>query len=151
MVEETYKESYNKEMDSFVEQKRQAVSLANSVGNLLLNKSVELVLFRNDLADTSVSEKIQLINYSKKVVNNPINIFDVAEMARIMEGMNLSASKIDIGKLAYQWIEQSEFDTKEEFLNSVLSGFLANDSNQVEPRDVVLFGLDVLVVWLLVS
>ena len=140
MVEETYKESYNKEMDSFVEQKRQAVSLANSVGNLLLNKSVELVLFRNDLADTSVSEKIQLINYSKKVVNNPINIFDVAEMALIMEGMNLSASKIDIGKLAYQWIEQSEFDTKEEFLNSVLSGFLANDTNQVEPRDVVLFG-----------
>ena len=65
MIEENYKESYNKEMDSFVEQKRQAVSLANSVGNLLLNHSVELVLFRNDLADTSVSEKIQLIDYSK--------------------------------------------------------------------------------------
>ena len=140
MVEETYKESYNKEMDSFVEQKRQAVSLANSVGNLLLNKSVELVLFRNDLADTSVSEKIQLINYSKKVVESPINIFDVAEMATIMEGMNLSASKIDIGKLAYKWLNQTEFDSKEEYLNSVLSGFIANDANQVEPRDVVLFG-----------
>jgi len=140
MVEETYKESYHKEMDSFVEQKRQAVSLANSVGNLLLNKAVELVLFRNDLADTSVSEKIQLINYSKKVVNNPISISDVAELARIMEGMDLSASKIDIGKLAYDWIMQDEFKTKEEYLGSILSGFIANDSNKIEPRDVVLFG-----------
>ena len=62
MVEESYKESYHKEMDSFIEQKRQAVALASSVGNLLLNHAVELVLFRNDLADTSVSEKIQLMD-----------------------------------------------------------------------------------------
>ena len=140
MVEETYKESYNKEMDSFVEQKRQAVSLATSVGNLLLNQSVELVLFRNDLADTSVSEKIQLVGYAKNVVNKPIKIKDVAEIAAIMETMNLAPAKIDIGKLAANWTEQTEFKTIEEFVNSVLSGFTLDKANSVEPRDVVLFG-----------
>ena len=140
MVEETYKESYNKEMDSFVEQKRQAVCLANSVGNLLLNESVELVLFRNDLADTSVSEKIQLMGYAKDVVNKPIRIKDVAEIAELMEGMKLAPAKIDIGKLAANWMEQTEFKTKQEFLDSVLSGFTLDKSNKIEPRDVVLFG-----------
>jgi glyceraldehyde 3-phosphate dehydrogenase len=140
MVEETYKESYNKEMDSFVEQKRQAVSLATSVGNLLLNQSVELVLFRNDLADTSVSEKIQLMGYAKNVVNRPINIKDVADIAATMDTMNLAPAKIDIGKLAANWSEQTEFKTIQEFLDSVLSGFLLDKANSVEPRDVVLFG-----------
>ena len=140
MVEETYKESYHKQMDSFVEQKRQAVSLATSVGHLLLNQSVELVLFRNDLADTSVSEKIQLMNYAKNVVNKPIHINDVAELASLMEGMNLAPAKIDIGKLAANWMEQTEFKTKQEFLDSVLSGFVLDKGNVVEPRDVVLFG-----------
>lgn len=140
MVEENYKESYNKEMDSFVEQKRQAVSLANSVGNLLLNHAVELVLFRNDLADTSVSEKIQLIDYSKNVVNKPISIQDVAELALEMESMNLAPAKIDIGKLAANWMVQSEFASKREFLDAVLSGFILDTDNSVEPRDVVLYG-----------
>ena len=140
MVEENYKESYNKEMDSFVEQKRQAVSLANSVGNLLLDHAVELVLFRNDLADTSVSEKIQLIEYSKTVVNKPISIQDVAELAAEMETMNLAPAKIDIGKLAANWMEQSEFSIKREFLDSVLAGFILDKGNTVEPRDVVLYG-----------
>ncbi|UTW65543.1 glyceraldehyde-3-phosphate dehydrogenase [bacterium SCSIO 12643] len=142
MVEEAYKESYNKEMDSFVEQKRQAVSLANSVGNLLLNHSVELVLFRNDLADTSVSEKIQLIDYAKNVVNRPINICDVAEMAAEMEQMNLAPAKIDIGKLTAEWMEKNEAETtsKKEFLDTVLGGFILDKDNSLEPRDVVLYG-----------
>jgi glyceraldehyde 3-phosphate dehydrogenase len=141
MVEQTYKENYNKDLDSFVERNRHAVSLANSVGNLLLNHSVELVLFRNDLADTSVSEKIQLMDYAKSVVNRPINIQDVAELAREMESMNLAPAKIDIGKLASEWVAQkSDFASKREFLDSVLGGFLLNNSNNVEPRDVILYG-----------
>lgn len=140
MAEETYKESYNKEMDSFVEQKRQAVSLANSVGSLLLNHAVELVLFRNDLADTSVSEKIQLVEYAKTVVKHDISIIDVAELAAEMEDMNLGPAKIDIGKLAAEWMTQSEYSTKREFLDVTLSGFILDKSNTVEPRDVVLYG-----------
>lgn len=141
MVEETYKESYNKEMDSFVEQKRQAVRLANSVGNLLLDHSIELVLFRNDLADTSVSEKIQLIGYAKNVVSFPITISDVADLAAELEVMNLAPAKLDIGRLAAEWMsKKSEFASKREFLENVLSGFVLDKSNNVEPRDVVLYG-----------
>ncbi len=141
MIEETYKESYNKEMDSFVERKRHAVRMATSVGNLLFNQSVELVLFRNDLADTSVSEKIQLMDYAKTVVNRPINIEIVADLAAEMEAMNLAPAKIDIGKIASEWTEQeSKFSTKREFLDSILKGFVLDKSNNVEPRDVVLYG-----------
>lgn len=141
MVEETYKESYNKEMDSYVEQKRQAVRLAGSVGHLLLNHAVELVLFRNDLADTSVSEKIQLMDYARTVVNFPITVKDVSELAAEMEDMNLAPAKIDIGRLAAEWLEKrADYGSKREFLDDVLANFSLDSSNEIEPRDVVLFG-----------
>lgn len=134
-------EKYAKDMDSFVEQKRQAVKLGNAVGNLLLNQAVDLVLFRNDLADTSVSEKIQLISYANNVVGAPITIADVAELATELEAMNLAPAKIDIGKLAAEWTaKQGEFDSKKAFIDAVLGDFVASDDNNIEPRDVVLYG-----------
>lgn len=140
MIEGNYKASYQKEMDSFVEQKRQAVSLATSVGNLLLNKAIELVLFRNDLADTSVSEKIQLVAYAEKVVNRSIEIEDTAQLAKEMESMNLVPAKIDIGKLAAEWKSQNEFESKRAFLDVKLSDFALDTNKTNTPRNVVLYG-----------
>ncbi|MFN6086754.1 MAG: glyceraldehyde-3-phosphate dehydrogenase, partial [Fluviicola sp.] len=55
--------------------------------------------------------------------------------------MDLAPAKIDLGKLASEWIvEQSNFDSKAAFLSNKLVGFAKTNSNSVEPRDVVLYG-----------
>lgn len=134
--------TYNKELETYISKEKAAVELINAVGNLLYNNSVELVLFRNHLVDTSVSEVLSLHRYAAEVVQKPINVVETSELARILEGMNLAPSKIDIGKLTSEWMEEKgSFDSKAAFLNAKVGAFTANaDGSAVEPRDVVLFG-----------
>lgn len=134
-------ETYTKELTSWVEQEKAAVSLINSIGNLLYDKSVELVLFRNHLVDTSVSEVLNLHDYAKNVVNRSVSVFDTAEMAGLIEQMDIAPAKIDIGKLVAEWMDSSvEFASKEAFLNDRIGSFIKGTGEEPEPRDVVLFG-----------
>ncbi|MFN9800717.1 MAG: glyceraldehyde-3-phosphate dehydrogenase, partial [Bacteroidota bacterium] len=92
-------DTYSNELQVYVNQERAAVELGHMVGKLLLDKSIELVLFRNHLVDTSLSEKLRLFKYAAEVVGKPISVFDCADLARELHEMNLAPAKIDIGKL----------------------------------------------------
>ncbi len=134
--------TYNKELETYISKEKAAVELINAVGNLLYNNSVELVLFRNHLVDTSVSEILSLHRYAADVVQKPINVVETCKLARTLEGMNLAPSKIDIGKLTAEWMEEKgNHDSMVAFLTSKVGAFTADaDGEQVAPRDVVLFG-----------
>ncbi|MGB2470575.1 MAG: glyceraldehyde-3-phosphate dehydrogenase, partial [Flavobacteriales bacterium] len=112
----------------------------HSIGKLLLDHSIELVLFRNHLVNVSTSEILRLHAYAAKVVGESISVFDSAELAELLHGMKLAPAKIDIGKLSAEWRhEGGAFDSKEAFLASKLGGFMAGD-DRPDPRDVVLYG-----------
>ncbi len=131
---------YEKGLQLQLEKERAAVKLQNKVGELLYEKGIELVLFRNHLTDTTISEIINLHEYSKKVVNEPIDVFTTSELACSLSDLELAPAKMDIGKLANEWLqEKSAFDSQEDFLMAKLSGLKAEHGN-VEPRDVVLYG-----------
>ena len=63
---------YEKELQSYIDNEKAAVKLANYVGELLYTKGVELVLFRNHLLDITTSEIINLHDYAEKVVGKKI-------------------------------------------------------------------------------
>lgn len=130
---------YEKELHSHVQKERAAVKLSSHVGELLYDKGIELVLFRNHLTDITISEILNLHEYAKHVVKRPIDIETTATLAEILLKMNLAPAKIDIGKLASEWLaEKATFASKEEFLANKLAGF--ETSGNFEPRDVVLYG-----------
>lgn len=132
---------YEKELKSHIEQERAAVKLSSIVGELLYDKGIELVFFRNHLTDITVAQILKLHVYSKKVVNKPVDIFTSAELAEQILKSDYAPAKIDIGKLASEWIkEENNFASKAEFLNSKLAGFEASNAIPFEPRDVVLYG-----------
>ena len=132
---------YEQELKSHIEQERAAVTLSSKVGELLYDKGIELVLFRNQLVDVTISEILHLHEYSKNVVNKPIDIITSSTMAVELHAMDLAPAKIDLGKLSYEWLyEGHSFATKREFLNDKLSQFMVKDSEAIEPRDVVLYG-----------
>ena len=87
---------YEQELENWISRKKAAVDLISSIGTLLYDKSIELVLFRNPIIDKSVAEILSLHKYAKDVVNKPINIFDSAELAKLIIGMDLAPSKIDM-------------------------------------------------------
>jgi len=68
---------YEKELQNYIDNEKAAVKLANYVGELLYNKGIELVLFRNHLLDTTNSEIINLHDYAEKVVGKKIFITKV--------------------------------------------------------------------------
>ncbi|MDZ4822872.1 MAG: glyceraldehyde-3-phosphate dehydrogenase [Flavobacteriales bacterium] len=134
-------ETYSNELKVYVKQEKAAVELANYTGKLLFDKSIELVLFRNHLADTRITEILRLHKYAAEVVGKPISIFDTSELARELYLMDLAPAKIDIGKLASEWqTARDHYKTQQEFLADKLHNFMLEDGRDIEPRDVVLFG-----------
>lgn len=131
---------YEKELNMHVQKERAAVKLSSHVGELLYDKGIELVLFRNHLTDITISEILNLHEYAKNVVKKPIDIETTASLAEELLKMDLAPAKIDIGKLSSEWIaEGSAFDSKAAFLGAKLGKF-SSASGSVEPRDVVLYG-----------
>src|SRR5690554_1212752 len=72
--------TYDKELDTWLRKEKAAVGLINAVGNLLYDKAVELVLFRNHLVDLGVSEVLKLHKYAEDVVQKHITVFQTAEV-----------------------------------------------------------------------
>jgi glyceraldehyde 3-phosphate dehydrogenase len=132
---------YETELKMHVERERAAVKLANMVGELLYDKGIELVLFRNHLTDTTVSEILNFHEYARNVVNKPIDVFTSSELAEHINRMELAPSKLDIGKLASEWLaEQDQYESKAAFLHNKLAGFGFENAKKFEPRDVILYG-----------
>lgn len=140
-VENMVNDNYQSDFNEYINNEKDAVNLQHCIGRLLYDKGIELVLFRNPLTDVSISELLQLHDYSNSIVGKPITIKDSAELADELLKMNLSPAKMDIGRLSYEWqSEKSNFSSKAEFLNSKLAGFGYEAQESLQPKDVVLFG-----------
>ncbi len=133
------KTGYEAGLKDYVDREKAAVDLMNSAGQLMYDKGVELVFYRNILLDVSISEVLNFYNYAKDVVQKPIDVFTSAQVAKALLGMDLAPSKIDIGKLTWEFIQDGKKDLNG-FLSSKLSGFIGQDKHKFDPRDVVLYG-----------
>lgn len=141
MSQTASKAFYESELNDYVNKEKSAISLISSIGNLLYDKSIELVLFRNPLVDQSVSEILSLHKSTGEVTGNQITVEDSAALAKALLEIDIAPSKIDIGKLASEWSEEkASFDSITEFLNTKFHGFKLSDNQSLEPRDVVLYG-----------
>ncbi|PCJ88442.1 MAG: glyceraldehyde-3-phosphate dehydrogenase [Flavobacteriales bacterium] len=134
--------NYENQLYDWNSKEKAAVELISSIGNLLYEKSIELVLFRNPLVDVNTSEILNLHHYAQQVVGKPIDIYTTSELAReILKLNDLAPSKMDIGRLASEWLsEQNKYPNKYEFLKDKLHKFIGGDINNFTPRDVVLYG-----------
>lgn len=133
------KAGYEAGLKEYVDRERAAVDLINSVGQLMYGKGVELVFFRNHLLDISISEVVKLFNYAEQVVKKPIDVFTTADVARGLLELDLAPSKIDIGRLTYEYGQAGKKNVKD-FLTDHLSGFIGQDKHTFQPQDVVLYG-----------
>ncbi len=133
--------SYENELQSHIKKERAAVKLSSKVGELLYDKGIELVLFRNHLIDITISKILNLHEYSKNVVNKPVDIFTTSDLAEAILAMDLAPAKLDIGKLASEWLsEKDDFEKMTDFLKIKLTGFESTNNLAFEPRDVILYG-----------
>lgn len=134
-----YKETYEKELSFQADRRRATVEFIKIVSDLWYDRSIELVLFRNVLIDHSVSEILNLHQYAGEFVQKPISIFDSVEIAKSIQDLDLPPSKLDIGKLTYEYhLEEDKFNSTTAFIADKLSG--AKEADDISPKDVVLYG-----------
>jgi len=140
-VKVNLKDHYENGLADWIEQEKAAMELIHVAGLLWFDKSVELVLFRNQLVDRSASEILNRHQYANKVVKKPLNVVDTLSIAKAMNKLDLAPSRIDIGRLGSEWMqEKSKYKSENEFVADKLKGFIGKEKRTMVPKDVVLYG-----------
>lgn len=135
------KTKYENELNEWVALEKAAIELIHVTGNLWLDKSVELILFRNQLVDRSSSEILNLHHYAENVVKKPINVNDTLMLAKEMLKLDFAPSRIDIGRLGAEWLaEKNKYKNASEFLIDKLGAFIGKEKRVMVPRVIVLYG-----------
>ena len=134
-----FNDTYEKELAFQADRRRATVEFIKIVSDLWYDKSIELVIFRNQLIDRNVSEILNLHEYAGEFVQKPISIFDSVEIAQAINALDLPPAKLDIGKLTYEFhLEDQKYSNATAFVAAKLGD--AKDNKTIEPKDVVLYG-----------
>ncbi|MFY7665424.1 MULTISPECIES: glyceraldehyde-3-phosphate dehydrogenase [Flavobacterium] len=130
---------YEKELTFQADRRRAGVELIKTISDLWYEKSIEMVLFRNQLIDRTVSDIINLHEYAGEFVGKPISVFDTVEIAKAVLSLDLPPSKLDLGKLTYEFhMEDDKYSNAKAFVIDKLKS--AKSSADITPKDVVLYG-----------
>jgi len=132
--------NYQEELNARIAEERAAIELIKITSDLSFEKSIELIIFRNQLVDKRSSEILNLHEYAKNFVHKPISIFQTLAIAKGISVANLAPSKIDIGKLAYEWISEKDQNTDINTFIAHKLNFVNDESTHFSPKDVVLYG-----------
>ena len=131
--------SYEQQLALQTEKNKKVVEFIKIVSDLWYDQSIELVIFRNQIVDRNVSDIINLHQYAEEFVGKSITINDTLAIAKAISGAQLPASRLDIGKLASEYItEKDAFDSVEAFVHSKLEN--SKNHKAIAPKDVVLYG-----------
>ena len=134
----SFENVYEKELSFQTDRRKAAVSFINIISDLWYDKSIELIIFRNQLIDRNVSEILNLHEYAGAFVEKPISIFDSVEIAQAIKMLHLPPAKLDIGKLTYEFHLEKKQTNALAFVSEKLKN--AKDKQDITPKDVVLYG-----------
>ena len=110
--------NYKEELKARIIEERAAIELIKITSDLSFERSIELTIFRNQLIDKRSSEILNLHEYAKAFVEKPINIKETLAIAKAIAESNIAASKIDIGKLTFEWIKEKDlYENIKSFIN----------------------------------
>ncbi len=132
-------DTYENELALQADRRKATVEFIKIVSDLWYDKSIELVLFRNQLIDRNVSEILNLHEYAREFVQKPISIFDSVEIAQAIKTLDIPPAKLDIGKLTFEYhLEDDKYNDAIGFVSDKLKD--ASSNNNITPKDVVLYG-----------
>ena len=132
---------YQSEFQNWIEKEKKALELISIVGKLWFDRSIELVLFRKPLFDVGSSEILTHHQYAKAISGKDISIYETLELAATIAKCNLAPSRIDVGRLASEWLDESNaYSSMHDFVISKLGNHIGKDKINLKPKDVVLYG-----------
>ena len=129
---------YDIELKNWIDNEKIAANLLNLIGQLMYDKGIEIVLFRQNILDVGVTELMRLLSYAENVIERKIELETALILAQEITDMELPPSKLDLGLLTAEFHEDNSTNHRL-FLETKLQK-IQNSNSNFSPRDVVLFG-----------
>lgn len=128
-------------INNWTEKEKKALELIQIVGELWVDKSVELILFRRNLVDARASEVLNHHEYARNYINQPLTVSISVDLTKAISNLDLAPSRIDIGTLGKEWLtEGQQYGDIQSFINEKLKDFIGKEKKVLHPKDVILFG-----------
>ncbi len=129
-------------LEHWRDMEKAALELLKIVGELRFDRSIELILFRRNIYDSRPSEVLNDHLFAKNYVKQPISVYTSLKLVEAIAKMDLAPSRIDIGKLATEWLTASEgtYANISDFLSEKLGDHIGQDKKVLKPKDVILYG-----------
>jgi glyceraldehyde 3-phosphate dehydrogenase (phosphorylating) len=133
---------YEKSIKERVAHEKLASKFIKSISDLWYDKGIETVLYRNQLINKRASDILNLHNYARKFVGQPITIEDTSLLAAEVLKLDICPVRMDIGRLASEWLkEKKDYASMHDFVSDKLSEFIGTgDAYKTKPKDVILYG-----------
>ncbi len=132
---------YESEFNDWIRQEKLAIELTKVVGELWLDRSIELIIFRRKIFDNSVSEILNDHLYAQKFTNLPLSIDISVDLAKTIASLQVPPARIDIGRLGAEWVKEGgNYANQTDFVKDKLTGIVGNTEFTLKPKDVVLYG-----------
>lgn len=133
--------SYESELHSWIQKEQLAMEVASIASKLQYERSIEMMIFRRPLVDARASEVLNHHLYAQKFLSRPLTVEVTHALVRALQDLELSPSRIDMGRLGSEWLDEKDtYVSETDFLRDKLSAHLGSEKIALEPRDVVLYG-----------
>lgn len=134
--------NYESSVKEQIAKEMAAAEFIKKVSELYLDKGIEMVLFRNQLIDTRVSEVLNLHEYARKFVGKNITVEDTLHLLQELVQLDLAPARMDIGRITSEWLdEKGNYADTHSFLEAKLHDFIGPENMQrTTPKDVILYG-----------
>ncbi|MGI9318628.1 MAG: glyceraldehyde-3-phosphate dehydrogenase [bacterium] len=127
-------------LEAYIRDQYLAELMIPSVGQLYREQGVIVTVFGRKLMNASVIDIIKAHRFGRNMVGQQPALEQTSAVLEAMKKMNLGASRIDIGRLAYSY-SVDEGQSIEGFLDQELASVNTGDCNLLpQPQDVVLYG-----------
>lgn len=133
---------YQSSVKNRIAKEMAAAEFIKKVSELYLDKGIEMVLFRNQLIDTRVSEVLNLHEYARKFVGKNITVEDTLALLIELVQLDLAPARMDIGRITSEWLDdRNNYPGRKAFLEDKLHDFIGPENQQhTKPKDVILYG-----------
>jgi glyceraldehyde 3-phosphate dehydrogenase len=131
---------FETEINDWIEREKCAVELMRIAANLWLDKSVELLVMRRKIYDDTVKQIINDHLYAWRYLNKSISTSLTLKLAEAIARQDLPPARIDIGRLASEYIDAGQPENTEAFVRDKLAYIINNKNFRLTPKDVVLYG-----------
>lgn len=126
-------------LKSWQERQELAEQMQPLIGRLYRNYGVELVVYGKPLLNASTIEIIKAHRQVRQFEGEKLRLRECFPLVEALSNMKLAPARIDIGKLAVNYLKNHGDKSVDAFLREELSDIVDHDDN-MKPKDVVLYG-----------